>query len=81
MKIILLAIFSAILSVAGYVYGEGGKKNNPHLGDDVCLVGNTEACDEVPAPPQSGIRVYICDGVEIVCVDEPEDDEEDKPKR
>lgn len=75
MKVFLLGIFSIALSIAGYAYSEGGKNRNPHMmvGEDGCvytLPGNQENCDEVPAPPQSGIEVYVCNNVAVICADE-----------
>ena len=79
MKLIILMLFSAILSVAGYVYGEGGKKGNPNELPEQCfyvLPDNAEeVCTVANSPIHSGVVYYQCDDVTIVCVDEQEDDD------
>ena len=76
----LFALLLFILSMP--VVAEGGKHGNPHMiiGEDGCtyVVGNIESCERVPAPPQSGIEVYICGNVTATCPEDSSEDEEDE---
>jgi len=66
---------------ASAAFSAGGKNQiqNPIFGEDCIEVMppgiDSEACEESPAPGQSGVKVYFCDTTTIViCPDEePED--------
>jgi hypothetical protein len=68
--------------VASASFAAGGKNQiqNPILGDN-CVEAmppgiDANACEEVPAPAQSGVNVFFCDTTTII-ICEAEDDEAD----
>ena len=82
MRTSFVTITSLLLALtASTVFAAGGKNQilNPIFGEDCIEVMppgiDSEACEESPAPGQSGVKVYFCDTTTIViCPDEePED--------
>ncbi|MBW1672141.1 MAG: hypothetical protein JRJ45_00595 [Deltaproteobacteria bacterium] len=78
MKMYWAFLMIIFLGLSGLAAGEGGKKGNPNLiiGEDGCVYAlptSTKACEEVPAPPQSGIEVYVCSDVIALCPEEVEE--------
>lgn len=79
--IVTYLLFGLLTSIA---FAEGGKNQaeNPIFGDN-CVETippgiDASACEESPAPGQSGMTVFFCDTtVVIICKDE--DDEEETP--
>jgi hypothetical protein len=82
MRTPLVTITSLLLALtASAVFAAGGKNQiqNPIFGEDCIEVMppgiDSEACEESPAPGQSGVKVYFCDTTTIVICpeEEPED--------
>lgn len=78
-RLVTALLFGLIASVS---FAAGGKNQiqNPILGDNCVQTMppgiDANACEEVPAPPQSGVNVFFCDTTTII-VCEVEDDEAD----
>ena len=75
------ATFLFLSLVAAAVFAAGGQNQiqNPIFGDN-CIETippgfDASACEESPAPGQSGIKVYFCDTTVIVICSEEEDAE------
>jgi hypothetical protein len=82
MRTSFVAITSLLLALTAFAAFAAGGKNqiqNPIFGEDCIEVMppgiDSEACDESPAPGQSGVKVYFCDTTTIVICpeEEPED--------
>ena len=78
-RLVTALLLALIVSVS---FAAGGKNQiqNPILGDN-CVEAmppgiDANACEEVPAPAQSGVNVFFCDTTTIV-ICEAEDDETD----
>ena len=75
-----LAFFLTFLPAVG-VLAEGGKvqDKNPVFGDDCVEMTppgiDLDQCEEMPAPPQSGVEVFFCEGSTRVIVCESEEEE------
>lgn len=73
-------LFSFLVSVS-FAGGDKNQTKNPIFGDN-CIETippgiDASACEESPAPGQSGVKVYFCDTtVVVVCTDENEGEEE-----
>jgi hypothetical protein len=81
-KAVYLGEIAFLLSlVASTTFAAGGKNQiqNPIFGEDCIEVmppgSDFEACEESPAPGQSGVRVYFCDTTTIVICPEEEPEE------
>jgi hypothetical protein len=67
--------------VVSATFAAGGKNqiNNPIFGEECVEVMppgiDSEACEESPAPAQSGVKVYFCDTTTIVICPEEETEE------
>lgn len=75
MNIFWMIFLTVFLTLSAYAGGD--KVNNPRLvlGEDDCVYtmpSSPDNCEEVPAPPQSGIQIYICNEATVVCV--PDED-------
>jgi hypothetical protein len=75
------ATFLFLSLAAAAVFAAGGQNQiqNPIFGDN-CIETippgfDASACEESPAPGQSGIKVYFCDTTVIVICSEEEDAE------
>lgn len=75
MKVMLFAVTLVCSVAVGQVLfaGTGMKTKNPRVNAEECTISGPldgsvieETCEEVPAPPQSGIRVFFCDDVHVV---------------
>ena len=78
-RLVTALLLALIVSVS---FSAGGKNQiqNPILGDN-CVEAmppgiDANACEEVPAPAQSGVNVFFCDTTTII-ICEAEDDETD----
>ena len=76
----VIAVFTLLMATAGFVYASGGQVRfgNPVIDQDGCVLSipegiDIEDCQLIPAPDQSGVAVYFCDGIELtatlVCED------------
>jgi hypothetical protein len=81
-KAIYLGGIAFVLSLlASPTFAAGGKNqiNNPIFGEECIEVMppgiDSEACEESPAPGQSGVKVYFCDTTTIVICPEEEPEE------
>jgi len=80
----LIAITSMII-FSSLAIGGGDKVNNPRLivGEDGCVYtmpSSTDNCDLVPAPPQSGIQVYVCAESLVICIPDEDPRHGNQPK-
>ena len=72
-------LFLSLVAAAAFAAGGQNQIQNPIFGDN-CIETippgfDASACEESPAPGQSGIQVYFCDTTVIVICSEEEDDE------
>mgnify|MGYP003573949416 CR=1 FL=1 len=82
MKITFIAATCFLLSLiasASFAAGGQNQTQNPILGDN-CVEAfppgiDALACEEVPAPAQSGVNVFFCDTTTII-ICEAEDEED-----
>ena len=70
-------LFLSLAAVAAFAAGGQNQIQNPIFGDN-CIETippgfDASACEESPAPGQSGIKVYFCDTTVIVICSEEED--------
>jgi hypothetical protein len=79
MRTSFVAITSLLLGLTALAAFAAGGKNqiqNPIFGEDCIEVMppgiGSEACEESPAPGQSGVKVYFCDTTTIVICPEEE---------
>ena len=83
MKTIPLAATFVLISTftnASFAAGGQNQIQNPIFGDD-CIEAippgvDAGACEEMPAPAQSGVNVYFCDTTTIVICPEEEPEED-----
>ena len=81
MKILPFAMAFGLGVLANSALGAGGQNQiqNPIFGDD-CIETippgtDVYACEESPAPGQSGVKVFFCDTTVIVICPDDEDGE------
>lgn len=77
-KVLISLLFCSIVS-ASFAAGGQNQIQNPIFGDN-CIETippgiDASACEESPAPGQSGVRVYFCDTTVIVICSDEEDAE------
>jgi len=78
--IILTYLLFSLLASVSFAGGDKNQTQNPIFGDN-CIETippgiDASACEEAPAPGQSGVKVYFCDTtVVIICADEGDDEE------
>lgn len=83
--ILVTFLLSSIFNATAFSAGGKNQIQNPIFGDN-CIETippgiDASACEESPAPGQSGVTVFFCDTtVVIICADENEDEgEEENP--
>ena len=75
---LLTALLLGLIVSVSFAAGGKNQIQNPILGDN-CVEAmppgiDANACEEVPAPAQSGVNVFFCDTTTII-ICEAEDDE------
>jgi len=74
-----LTLLLSLVAAASFAAGGQNQIQNPIFGDN-CIETippglDAYACEESPAPGQSGVMVYFCDATVIVICTEEEGDE------
>ena len=76
--IVTICVFLGLFASGSFAAGGQNQTANPIFGDGCVEVTppgiDTENCEEVPAPPQSGVEVFFCDGTRIIICEEEEGD-------
>ena len=77
---LLVALLLSLIMSPTFAAGGKNQIQNPIFGDN-CIETippgvDAEACEEMPAPAQSGVNVFFCDTTTIVICTDEEDSEQ-----
>jgi hypothetical protein len=76
--IILTCLLFGLSTSAAFAAGGQNQTQNPIFGDNCVEVMppgiDASACEESPAPAQSGVKVYFCDTTTVIVCQGEEDD-------